>query len=250
MWNSHRNVQRFVSRVFLGVCLMVPTVGDQAVWAQTDDPFGRPAANDPFAPRPKSDVVKVNRAKASPANQGETNAKERIEAALQSKTTQTFIEVPLAEAMQVIADTHEIPILLDHRALEEIGLDSDVGVTIDLKDVSLRSFLRLMLRDLDMTYVQRDEVMVITTVEAAEDALITEIYTLPKSLASKSEVVSKAITAVIVPDTWEVIGGPSTIVPIEHVIVVSTTSDVHSKIDEFLEQLAKAFEKPVATGGH
>ncbi|KAA5547347.1 VWA domain-containing protein [Roseiconus nitratireducens] len=107
---------------------------------------------------------------------GDNETERRIESALSDETTQSFIETPLSDAIQQISQTHDIPIVVDTRALEEIGLDADVGVTIDLKNVSLRSFLRLMLRDLDLTYLIKDEVMQITTIEAAEDNLVTKVY--------------------------------------------------------------------------
>ncbi|MCA9138154.1 MAG: hypothetical protein KDB00_15390, partial [Planctomycetales bacterium] len=107
---------------------------------------------------------------------GDNETERRIEKALSDETTQTFIETPLSEAIRTISDTHEIPIVIDNRALEEIGLDADIGVNVDLKNVTLRSFLRLMLRDHELTYLIKDEVMQITTLEAAEDNLVTKVY--------------------------------------------------------------------------
>jgi hypothetical protein len=60
--------------------------------------------------------------------------------------------------------------------LEEIGLSADQPVSITLKNVTLRSFLRLMLRELDLTYMIKDEVMQITTIEAAEQNLVNKVY--------------------------------------------------------------------------
>jgi len=49
-------------------------------------------------------------------------------------------------------------------------------VTRNLSGVSLRSALRLMLKDLDLTYVIRDEVLLITTPEEANAKLVTKVY--------------------------------------------------------------------------
>ncbi|WP_442506972.1 hypothetical protein SH528x_005850 [Novipirellula sp. SH528] len=107
---------------------------------------------------------------------GDNDTERRIQATLSDETSQIFVETPLEEAIQKIATDHDIPIVIDRRALEEIGLTADSPVTIELKNVSLRSFMRLLLRELDLTYMIKDEVMQITTQEAAEENLVTKVY--------------------------------------------------------------------------
>ncbi|MCG8653615.1 MAG: hypothetical protein MI861_27505, partial [Pirellulales bacterium] len=82
---------------------------------------------------------------------GNNESEKRISAALDDETSHTFLELPLEDAARQISEAHDIPIVVDRRALEEIGLTVDQPVTMDLKNVSLRSFLRLMLRELDLT---------------------------------------------------------------------------------------------------
>ena len=53
-------------------------------------------------------------------------------------------------------------------ALEEIGVGTDEPVTVNLHNISLRSALRLMLKNLQLTYIIQDEVLMITTPEEAE----------------------------------------------------------------------------------
>ena len=107
---------------------------------------------------------------------GDNETERRIQAALDLETSQTFDETPLVEAVREIRETHDIPIKVDGRALEEIGLSEEEPITIDLQNVSLRSFLRLMLRELDLTYLIQDEVMQITTIEKAEQNLVNKVY--------------------------------------------------------------------------
>ena len=166
------------------------------------------------------------------------DAEERINNALGSLTTQIFIETPLSEAIQTISKLHQIPIVIDRRALEEFGLDSEARVNIDLKEVTLRSFLRLMLHDLELTYMVKDEVMQITTVEAAEDNRIMKMYALPTNLAAKSEQVIDVMTRSITPETWK---AKSTAMALDHVLVVTTTSDVHDEVRNFLAMLSEKY---------
>ena len=92
----------------------------------------------------------------------------RVEDALKDPTTLEFIETPLQDVVDFLKDVHGIEIQIDSRALEDVGIGSDTPVTRNLKGISLRSALRLVLKELDLTYVVRDEVLLITTPEEAE----------------------------------------------------------------------------------
>ena len=62
-----------------------------------------------------------------------------------------------------LKDLHSIEIQIDEKALADMGIGSDTPITRNLKGITLRSALRLMLKELDLTYVIRDEVLSITT---------------------------------------------------------------------------------------
>ena len=101
-----------------------------------------------------------------------------IEHTLEEDTQCEFLDTPLSEAMSYFSGFHEIPIVIDQRALEEIGLSTDAPVAKKLRDVTLRSALELVLRDLGLTTVIRNEVLMVTTPEEAETRLTTRIYLL------------------------------------------------------------------------
>ena len=103
-------------------------------------------------------------------------AEEQIFEALNDSTTLEFIETPLQDVVDYLKDLHGIEIQIDHRALEDIGIGSDTPITRNLKGITLRSALRLMLKEMDLTYVVRDEVLLITTPEEAESELTTKVY--------------------------------------------------------------------------
>ncbi|MBU6277298.1 MAG: hypothetical protein KGQ61_11730 [Planctomycetes bacterium] len=87
-----------------------------------------------------------------------------------------FSETPLRDVISQLQDSQGIPIQVDTKALEDAGLDLDAPVTRNLSGVSLRSALRLILGDLDMTYLVKDEVLLITTKEKAAEDLIVKVY--------------------------------------------------------------------------
>ncbi len=108
------------------------------------------------------------------ARQG--TAEKEITEALKSDTLVDFIEMPLGDVMDFLKDRHDIEIQLDTKALEDVGITSDEPITKELSGISLRSALRLILRDLELTYMIQNEVLLITTPEEAETQLSTRVY--------------------------------------------------------------------------
>jgi len=99
-----------------------------------------------------------------------------ITKALKDPTELEFIETPLQDVIDTLEDYHKIQIEIDTKALDDVGVPTDVPVTKSLKGISLRSGLRIMLGELDLTYVIEDEVLKITTPEEAENKLSTKVY--------------------------------------------------------------------------
>ncbi|MEW4456229.1 hypothetical protein AB1L30_26425 [Bremerella sp. JC817] len=104
------------------------------------------------------------------------NAEQKIFQQLDAETKIQFIDTPLEEVVGYLKQLHGIEIQIDNRALEEIGLSTDTPVTRNIEGISLRSALRLMLKELDLTYIVANEVLMITTPEEAESELITKVY--------------------------------------------------------------------------
>ena len=104
------------------------------------------------------------------------SAEEQIFDALQQPTTLEFIETPLSDVVDYLKDLHDIEIQIEYRALEEVGMGPITPVSRNLKGISLRSALKLMLRELDLTYTVRDEVLLITTPERVAAELTAKVY--------------------------------------------------------------------------
>ncbi len=69
-------------------------------------------------------------------------------------------------------------IQLDDRNLEELGIASDTPVQMKVAGITLRSAIKLLLLKIDpeLTYTIQDEVLMITTKEAATENLTTKVY--------------------------------------------------------------------------
>ena len=64
----------------------------------------------------------------------------------------------------------------DAKALGDVGIGTNTPVTKNIKGVTLRTALQLILRELGLTYVVKDEMLLVTTPEEAESELTTVVY--------------------------------------------------------------------------
>ncbi len=107
-------------------------------------------------------------------------AEKNIDKALRSPLPQaglSYTDTPLTEVASDLQQRFGIPVIVDKPALEELGVNADEPVTIpELHNVSLRSALRLMLKNLQLTYIIKDEVLMITTPDRAEKNLVVKVY--------------------------------------------------------------------------
>ncbi|HET6880030.1 MAG TPA: DUF4974 domain-containing protein [Pirellulales bacterium] len=100
----------------------------------------------------------------------------RITAALEQSTDLDFVEQPLSDVANFLEQRHGIKIQLDAKALQTVSVGSDTPVSLSVKDISLESALDLILSSLELTWVVRDEVLWITSKEAAERLIETRVY--------------------------------------------------------------------------
>jgi len=103
-------------------------------------------------------------------------SEKRITEALNDQTTFNFPDTPLNEVITYIQKTHEIPVVLDKRALDDAGIPEDDPVNIVVAGITLKSALTLMLDEKDLTYIIENEVMKITTIDIANEKLQTRVY--------------------------------------------------------------------------
>ena len=94
----------------------------------------------------------------------------RIADALRSPSAPIeFVETPLVDVVEYLKDAHFIEIVIDRRSLNAAKIDETEPITLNLKDISLASALTLLLRNVGLTYVAKDEYILITTPEKAAE---------------------------------------------------------------------------------
>lgn len=164
----------------------------------------------------------------------------RITKALDGEIMLDFNEAPLSEVVDYLETLREIPIVIDTRALDEVGLGTDTPLNVNLSGITLRSALKIMLGQLDLTYAVRDEVLMITTEEEARLQLDPRIYPIENWQPGR---LVALIPQVIAPETWRQAGGTGYIAPIDGGLVVAQTDRVHGQIADFIHKLQRAADQ-------
>lgn len=173
---------------------------------------------------------------------------ENIERALRGPVHSSgldFVEQPLTDVITALQDDYGISIKLDTPALDENGIAADAPVSVSLHNVSLRSALRLLLKPLKLTYIIRDEVLVITTTQEAEKQLKTCVYNvagLTGERDSQMDAIIDTIVSCVAKDSWAENGGASgadirAMKP--GLLVISQTQPVHDEIRNLLATIRK-----------
>ena len=203
------------------------------------------------------------------------SAEERIEAALDQplKAPLDFTELPLIEIVDTLQDEYDIPIVFDNAALDEVAISPDTEITASLRNITLRSALKLMLQQPgveDLTYVIDSEVLLITTIDRAEATLTIRMHrvddldligdtpsgggggvnTHPQVFSSLTEAIISCVNS----DTWQENGnGVGELVLLKPgILVVTNTRRVQDEVARFLDQLrrvkAKIEQKSTGSG--
>jgi hypothetical protein len=217
------------SRLLTALCLVGLSIGLSTPAARADDSAGQ-------------------------VTSGQTTAEQSIKEALREKTQIEFADTPLKDAIDYYKDKHHIEIVFDSRALKEANLDpSAVLITLNVKGISLRSALHLILDQYNLTWVIRDEVMLVTTQNAAAAMLTNRVYDVRDLVGGANseglDELVETITTTVAPATWNSTGGSGMIHAYStrgvDALVVAQTDSTQDKIDQLLSDLRKLKAPPL-----
>ena len=188
-------------------------------------------------------------------NQDRIQLSPKEEAILKSLDTAfpaNFADRPFEEALQELSNVIDQPIFIDKKSLEDAGLDLSRKVTFK-GNVTARTALRALLQANQLTFIVKEEMIQVVTLERAEKELTTRSYYLGdlvqgvgpfgnavvwgpnmsyQQTVTNSETIVKSITDSIDPRSWKQAGGPCTItfhIPTMSVVVRAST-EVHASM--------------------
>ena len=102
---------------------------------------------------------------------------EKILKVLQEPSDLVFDEEAFVDVKRQLEDSYGINIVLDTSAIDD-QLDNDTLITAGLRGISLRNGLRTMLKQYNATYIVRDEVLLIISLDDASlpEYFVTDVY--------------------------------------------------------------------------
>jgi type II secretory pathway component GspD/PulD (secretin) len=99
-----------------------------------------------------------------------------IERRLSAPISLNFKDTPLSQVIEDLHDMSGVNVVPDKAALEEAGIGLESQLTLKLENVSMKSALNVLLQQVHLTYVIKDEVLQITTEDNAKGKLKRVTY--------------------------------------------------------------------------
>jgi tetratricopeptide (TPR) repeat protein len=201
----------------------------------------------------KQQAVKVERpveepeARPRPAKAVKmTDREAEIEHRLRMPVNLTVTDQPLQAVLEDLRGWYDLNLVPDYSALEAEGISLKQRVTLKVKDVSLKAALETLLHERHLTFVVKNEVVLITTEQAARGKLVTHAFPVddliessPLQDAPAEERLMRLVTDTVAPKTWSQMGGQGTVeyFPKTRSLVVNQTPDVLEQVEALLAAL-------------
>jgi hypothetical protein len=175
-------------------------------------------------------------------------------AALQGKIEKSLRGLPFEEAIQGLSTMIGKPIHLEKASIEDVGVDLRKPVDVP-NNVDARTVLRSMLQSNGRTFIIRDKMIQVVTIEKARQNLVTRAYEVRdivqngatvfgagtivwgsyldyQQTVQNANMIISAITAGIDPRVWKENGGPATITfhYTSMSLIVRAPAEVHSSL--------------------
>lgn len=202
-----------------------------------------------FAPAVLAAAILLSPARAhEPPTAAEAKSEgDRLREILDQKASLEVEEVPLRDLVPQLRELTKGNVIIEHRALQDIGLTAEVTVSGEFRDVSLRSILNLLLHPVELTWMVDDDALIITTVEETETRQSTRVYNVADLVAMggggnrdyDSDALVSLIESIVAPDTWDNVGGPASMESFRGILLIMQTEILHRQIDMVLETLRR-----------
>jgi hypothetical protein len=157
---------------------------------------------------------------------------------LESAMTVRLKNARFEDVIDFIRTKTGLNLVLDPAALKEADVTYDSTLSVDLRDVTVRTLLHKVLGEVGLTYVIRNEAIMVVTPGMAKQMLVTRTYyirdLLPADWGFFSSVraaqLIEMIQSTVEPQSWKANGGEGTIVydPLTRALIVKQNAEFHS----------------------
>ena len=172
--------------------------------------------------------------------------KETIRCILRNKIDLNFENTPLTKVAEHLGRLLKTKVILHKISLENEGLDIETPVNFQVYGLSAASALKFMLSDFDLTYVIKDDfLLILASCTEQHEFLEIEHYDITDLTGGDfiSDDFVDSIIRNVYPSAWSTVGGEGTIIPFENcgarLLVVKQTQGIHLELQNFLEDLRK-----------
>jgi hypothetical protein len=185
-------------------------------------------------------------AAGAPAAQRAEIAAAEIRRALRSPTEVDFVDTPLRDALEYLANLQRVRIVPDAPKLHAEGVAMDTPVTISLKDVTLESALDLLLSPLQLDFMIKDEVLRITTAAEERQTFQMEVYPVRDLLLDRGfdrEELLDVLRSSVAPQSWDNSQAMLRIAR-DNLLIVRQTPRTQRDLGRVLEQFREKLRTP------
>jgi hypothetical protein len=158
------------------------------------------------------------------------------------------LEDSLEGAVEQIGVAGRIEVSLDEAAIAAAGRSVQATVICRVDGEPVRTVLAELLEPLDLTWVERDERLLVTTSDAADEDRYPQVYDIRDLMdAGALEPLAPLVAltqTIVAPDSWQ--AGGATIAPIAGALIVRQGRRQHEEIAGLLTALREMQESPDA----
>jgi hypothetical protein len=113
---------------------------------------------------------------AARAAQPPNSASPAVAAALDARLDMDFSDTPLIDVLDFLQTQTGVTFYIRRKSLEEAGVTPDLHIDSRFGAIRVETWLDLVLGELELTWYEKDGLIVITTPEDAEVTLFTRVY--------------------------------------------------------------------------
>jgi hypothetical protein len=180
-----------------------------------------------------------------------TGKEKTVLQALNRPITVRFQDSKFEDVIEYLSTLTNQPILLDKQALKDADIDYDTPVSLNVKGVSMRTVLRQVLGSFGLTYVVKDEVIQVVSIERAKKLMTVRAYSVAdlvrtggfnelrfgpavgnfEMMQNVAQIIDM-IQSMTDPESWKANGGEGTITfnAATLSLVIKQSAEVHSML--------------------